>query len=141
MYFAAISPPRAPVPRPSSRSSERNLMCAFSVASLNGEVFCCETTLRAVASSTLRVRVKRDLRDNTDLVLSFNQRHSFRARAGVGAEAAEHSGSDRLCIGFPHAAQSHAGVFRFDDHHHTERLESFVKRAGDVGREPFLKLQ
>src|SRR6185369_8235699 len=139
MYFAAISPPRAPVPRPSSRSSERNLMCALSVASLIGEVFCCETTLRVVTSTTLRPAVKRDLADNIKLlILSFDQRHRFRARARVGTKATKHRRSDRLCVGLAHAAQRHARVFRFDHNHDAERVESFKQRVRDIGREPFL---
>src|SRR5689334_7959208 len=100
--------------------------------------FCCETTAAAITRTASATTLSRAI---TQLVLSFDQSHRFRARARVRSEAAKNCRRDRLRIGLAHAAQGHARVFRFDDDHDAERIESFKKRVGDVGSEPFLKLQ
>src|SRR5439155_1479846 len=71
----------------------------------------------------------------------LDQLHELGARLGAVAEGAEHRRRHRLGVLLLLAAHEHAEVDRFHDHGDAPRLERFVQRIRDLGRESLLHLQ
>src|SRR6266516_542299 len=151
MYLAAISPPRAPVPRPSSKSSERNLMWARSRPSLMEvaglfRFWAIEVATKATATS------KTDSPTTLDILIlllqyfrllprsapALDNCHRLCTGSWISAKAAEYRGSHRNGARLFHTAQSHASMLRFDHDHHPDRLQCFEQGVGYFRSQTFL---
>ena len=73
--------------------------------------------------------------------LDVDEAQELRARAGVGAECAEHFAGDHGHAALVHAARRHALMNGVDDHADAARLEHLVDAGCDLRGELFLHLE